>query len=75
MRKISICAAVCALLGGCAYQAQIAAGHAATDDAKCQSYGSRPGDAAYAQCRAQLDAARTQANAINGTILEFPWEK
>jgi hypothetical protein len=33
------------------------------DDQKCQSYGSRPGEPAYVQCRSQLDAARTQAQA------------
>lgn len=64
---------VAASLGGCAsYQAKIAAEHAAYDDAKCLSYGGAKGDAAYVQCRAQLDAARTQANAINGTFLEIP---
>jgi hypothetical protein len=31
------------------------------EDAKCQSSGGKPGDPAYDQCRAQLDAARTQA--------------
>ena len=34
------------------------------DDAKCSSYGAKRGDPAYVQCRAQLDAARTNANAI-----------
>lgn len=37
---------------------------AAQDDAKCRSYGSQAGSPAYVQCRAQLDAARTQAGAI-----------
>jgi hypothetical protein len=32
-------------------------------NAKCQSYGAKPGDPAYVQCRAQLDAAATQASA------------
>jgi len=31
------------------------------DDAKCQGYGAHVGSQAYVQCRAQLDAARTQA--------------
>ena len=35
----------------------------AEDDAKCQSPGGKPDDPAYVQCRAQLDAARTQAAA------------
>jgi hypothetical protein len=34
---------------------------AAMDDAKCRSYGGELGTPAYVQCRAQLDAARTQA--------------
>lgn len=34
---------------------------AAADDAKCQGYGAKPGEPAYVQCRAQLDAARTAA--------------
>jgi uncharacterized protein YceK len=59
MRKILLRLAFCLLLGGCATQAQIDA----ADDAKCVSYGARPGDAAYVTCRAQLDAARTQAQA------------
>lgn len=47
-------------LAACASRAEIAA----ADDAKCRSYGSQPGDSAYVQCRAQLDAARTTARAI-----------
>jgi hypothetical protein len=54
----------CLLATGCAdYLAKLAAQHAAEDDAKCQSYGAKQGDPAYVQCRAQLDAARTQADA------------
>jgi hypothetical protein len=30
-------------------------------DAKCQLYGAKPGEPAYVQCRAQLNAARTGA--------------
>jgi hypothetical protein len=33
------------------------------DNDKCESYGARKGEPAYAQCRAQLDAARTGADA------------
>jgi hypothetical protein len=47
------------LLGGCvSFDPKALAAH---DDAKCQSYGAKPGDPAYVQCRAQLDAARTAA--------------
>lgn len=59
MRKVLLFLAVTASLAGCA----TAADRARLDDAKCQSYGSRPGDPAYVTCRAQLDAARTQAAA------------
>ena len=56
----------CLLVAGCAdYYAQLAAQRAAEDDAKCLSYGAKQGDPAYVQCRAQLDAARTQANATS----------
>jgi hypothetical protein len=33
----------------------------AQDDAKCQSSGANPGEAAYVRCRQQLDAARLDA--------------
>jgi hypothetical protein len=44
---------------GCTTDAE----RAAYDDAKCKSYGATRGTAAYTNCRAQLDAARTQAAA------------
>jgi hypothetical protein len=52
-----------ASLVGCATEseAERLARVAALDDAKCKSYGGQPGTQAYVQCRAQLDAARTQA--------------
>jgi hypothetical protein len=56
---------VAVVVAGCAERrAEIVAKRAAEDDAKCVSYGAKPGDPAYVQCRTQLDAARTQANAI-----------
>jgi hypothetical protein len=66
---------LCLLLGGCAeYQAKVAAAQAARDDAKCISYGATLGDPAYVQCRAQLDAARTQAAATEAAApgVNFP---
>jgi hypothetical protein len=57
--KLIACAALAAVLCGCASRAEIAA----ADDEKCRSYGAQPGAPAYVQCRAQLDAARTQARA------------
>jgi hypothetical protein len=49
-------------------QARLAA-IAAADDGKCRSYGGEPGTPAYVQCRAQLDAARTQAQATAAAAL------
>jgi len=36
----------------------------AKDNQKCLGYGAQPGSPAYVNCRAQLDAARTTAEAI-----------
>ena len=56
-RKQIACGLLCLLLlTGCKTFEEMAAER---DDAKCQSYGSRPGDPAYVQCRAQLAAAHT----------------
>lgn len=52
-------------------QAQAARAQAAADDAKCQSYGAKPGDPAYVQCRTQLDTERAQERAaIIGALLQ-----
>jgi len=75
MRGLLWCGLFCLLLtSGCAeYQAQQAAQHAAEDDAKCHSYGAKPGAPAYVQCRAQLDAARTQADAaVASAVIQAP---
>ena len=59
MRTIAIITLI--LLTGCAeYRAYLAA----EDDAKCKSYGAKEGEPAYVACRASMDAARTQADAI-----------
>jgi hypothetical protein len=50
-------------LGGCGLSQRMAEQRNAEDDAKCISYGAQRGDPTYIQCRAQLDAARTQAAA------------
>jgi transcriptional regulator with XRE-family HTH domain len=56
-------------LVGCATPEQLAK----ADDAKCRSYGSEAGSDAYVQCRAALDAARTQAQAIaNAALVMMP---
>ena len=68
MRSIVLLCAL-AILSGCAnstfeaWTTKAAANRDAEDDAKCQSSGGKPDDPAYVQCRAQLDAARTQAAA------------
>jgi hypothetical protein len=62
MRSIVLLCALAILVSGCAdWKAKLAAKQDTEDDAKCQSSGGKPGDPAYVQCRAQLDAARTQA--------------
>ena len=43
--------------------AQAKARNNAEDNQKCLSYGAQPGSPAYVSCRAQLDSARTQADA------------
>jgi hypothetical protein len=62
--KFVLIATTAVLLGGCVTPAAQQAQQAAADDAKCLSYGARRGDPAYVQCRSQLDAARTQAAAV-----------
>jgi hypothetical protein len=64
MRSIVLLCALAIPLSGCAqWNTKLPANQDAEDDAKCQSSGGKPGDPAYEQCRAQLDAARTQAAA------------
>jgi len=47
------------LLGGCLTTED----HAALDDRQCQSYGTKPGDQAYVQCRMNLDTNRANVKA------------
>ena len=66
MRSIVLLCALAILLSGCAdwtidnWNAKQAAKQDTEEDAKCQSSGGKPGDPAYDQCRAQLNAARKQ---------------
>jgi len=53
MRAIAITIFACLLLSDCTAEQQ-----AKLDDSKCQSYGTKPGELPYLQCRADLDAAR-----------------
>jgi hypothetical protein len=53
MRAIAVTIFACLLLSDCTAEEQ-----AKLDDSKCQSYGTKPGELPYLQCRAQLDAAR-----------------
>ncbi len=50
-------------LSGCVTDKEMQFRLAQQDDVKCQSYGAKPGTPAYVQCRTQLDAAKTQADA------------
>ena len=53
-------------VGGCVDVAKL-------DDQKCQGYGAAQGSPAYVQCRAQLDAARTQAQAaFSAAVIDMP---
>ena len=62
------CGLFCVLIG-CVDKAQLAA----DDDAKCRSYGAKHGEPAYVQCRAQLDAAHTQADAaVASAVIQAP---
>jgi hypothetical protein len=62
MPKSIWCGLLCLLLlTGCKTFEEM---YAEADNAKCQSYGSKPGEPAYVQCRAQLDAARSVASSV-----------
>jgi hypothetical protein len=50
---------ICLFLAGC----QTTQDRMAVDDAKCQSYGTKPGDPAYIQCRMNLDNNRAAVTA------------
>jgi hypothetical protein len=52
-----------------------AAAIAQQDDARCQSFGAKPGSEVYARCRASLTNHRAEANAyINGPKEDKPKE-
>ena len=59
--KLFITIILAAFVAGCVTDEERFARLAAIDDGKCQGYGAKAGTPAYVQCRAQLDAARTQA--------------
>jgi hypothetical protein len=67
MRAMTMAVAICLAVGACAPTAeqrlQQVWAERQLDEDKCTSYGAKPGDPAYVQCRAQLDAARTGAEA------------
>ncbi len=69
--KVWLITAALALLVGCVNQQQeqrdidaAKARQAVNDDAKCQSYGAKPGSDAYVSCRVQLDTLRAQADEV-----------
>jgi hypothetical protein len=74
VRAILIAMAI--VLAGCANKPDpaqlqaIAQARAAADDAKCQSYGAKPGEPAYIQCRVALDNQRAQMRAtVAGALI------
>lgn len=73
--KAAIALTILTLVGGCdpfmiaANRATIAANR---DDRKCLSYGAMKGDAAYVQCRSQLEAARMMEPEPVSTVLFVP---
>ena len=65
MMRITLVTALCAVLFGCAGNAEkLAAKNAQKDDAKCRSYGAAKGSAAYVNCRTALERNRTAQEAI-----------
>jgi hypothetical protein len=71
-----VVATVCLALGGCAptgeQRLQRERSQRQLDNDKCESYGAKKGEPAYAQCRAQLDAARTGAVAVIAAARSTP---
>ena len=74
MRAFLIAMAIA--LGGCvnhpdpAELQALAKARDAADDAKCQSYGAKPGEPAYVQCRVALDNQRAQMRAtVAGALI------
>lgn len=52
-------------LAGCAdFESRYANRFASADDAKCQSFGPRPGTQAYYNCRMDLERQRTIRNSM-----------
>jgi hypothetical protein len=72
MVRVLIVLALSLLLASCAeYQAEQAAQASMADDARCSSYGARPGSEAYVQCRVNADNQReTNRRAAVGAFLE-----
>ncbi|SDS77279.1 hypothetical protein SAMN05444158_3151 [Bradyrhizobium canariense] len=66
MKKLILLVAVVSAtsLAGCMTRDQQIAAVNTRDDQKCLGFGARPGTDAYVNCRAQLDSARTTADAI-----------
>jgi hypothetical protein len=57
--KITAAVLLLLSLGGCATNAEMQQGKAASYDGECRSYGAKPGSPAYVACRTELDMART----------------
>jgi hypothetical protein len=61
---VAVSLATTLTLAGCMTREERIAAQNAKDDQKCLAYGARRGTDAYVACRAQLDSARTTAEAI-----------
>jgi hypothetical protein len=72
MRIVLSVILLAASVAGCVSDQERLAQLAAIDDGKCQDYGAKPGTPPYVQCRAQLDAARTQADAAKPHVIYMP---
>ena len=71
MRAMMTVVTVCLAVGGCAPTAEQRLRRQLDND-KCESYGAKKGEPAYAQCRARLDAARTRAVAAIAAAKSTP---
>lgn len=71
LRPIALLA-LALLLTGCMTREERIAAQNAKDDQKCLSYGAKKGTDAYVACRAQLDGARTTAEAIEDAAPSGP---
>lgn len=63
--RILMVLALGGLLAGCVTAAEQDAQHASSEDARCRSFGAKPGTDAYTSCRVQLS---NQRNAVKAAV-------